>query len=268
MKLEICHDRSRLIRRIVYYSALTGILAWQGCASTPAPVHRPIYQPSGPTSVTLPAGYGTTHTIRHEVGPLETLWRISKMYNVDMETIMRVNNISDPSKITMGQVLEIPHTTGPVPVIPLYPSHKWSYIVIHHTATETGNAKSINDLHYKRGFWNGLGYHFLIDNGTDGKLDGQIEVGPRWIQQRDGAHANADGMNQRGIGISLVGNYSEERVSAKELESLLFLVKTLQRYYNIPDAHVIRHKDVRGKHTECPGNNFPWAEFKSRLASS
>jgi len=188
------------------------------------------------------------------------------MYHVDMNTIMRANNLTSNSKLTMGQVLVIPDTQGPVPVIPLYPSKKWQYIVIHHTATEAGNAMTINDLHHKRGFWNGLGYHFLIDNGTDGKQQGLIEVGPRWVKQSDGAHANADGMNQKGIGISLVGNFSETRVPEHMLDSLVFLVQTLQNYYGIPDSHVIRHRDVKGKHTECPGNNFPWQEFKHRLS--
>ena len=67
------------------------------------------------------------------------------------------------------------------------------------------------------------------------------------------------------IGIALVGNFSEKNVSSAELEALTFLVKTLQQYYRIPNDAVIRHRDVPGKHTECPGNNFPWAEFKRRL---
>lgn len=212
------------------------------------------------------AGSGVSlKTITHVVGPSETLWRISKIYNVDMDTLLRVNRIADPTLIKNGQKLIIPSTAGARPVIPLYPSKKWRYIVVHHTATEDGNAHSIDQLHHKRGFWNGLGYHFLIDNGTATKEDGQIEVGPRWIKQLDGAHANAAGMNEMGIGVSLVGNYSERHVSRKTFDSLLFLVKTLQRYYGIPNSNVIRHKDVPGKNTECPGNLFPWQEFKRRL---
>ena len=111
-----------------------------------------------------------------------------------------------------------------------------------------------------------MGYHFLIDNGTATKSDGQIEVGPRWIKQEVGAHANANGMNEHGIGIAIVGNYSETYLNETELESLVYLVTTLQRYYHIPDRNVIGHRDVPGKNTECPGKNFPWAEFKRRLA--
>ena len=252
----------------ISFSAL--VLFLNGCASAPPPsaVSMNFPKPMGPTTVSLPQHLAPTRTITHDVGPQETLWRISKMYNVDIKDVMRANNLTDASAINNGQKLIIPNTAGPVPVIPLYPTHRWTYIVIHHTATESGNARSIDVLHHNRGFWNGLGYHFLIDNGTDGKLDGQIEVGPRWVKQEDGAHANKAGMNEKGIGISLVGNYSETQVSEASLESLVFLVHTLMNYYRIPAEHVIRHRDVPGKNTECPGNNFPWAEFKRRLAQA
>lgn len=252
--------RIRLLALSLFIGALSG------CQSTPAQMSPAQFRnPVMPTSMMLPAPFSMPRTVQHEVGPAETLWRISKTYDVDMKEIMRVNNISDPEQIQNGQVLTIPHTLGPVPVIPLYPSHKWTHIVIHHTATETGNARSIQQIHLKRGFWNGMGYHFLIDNGTFGKYDGQIEIGPRWIKQEDGAHCNANDMNQRGIGIALVGNYSIDRVSERSLNSLVYLVKTLQNYYEIPDSNVIGHRDVPGKNTECPGNYFPWTEFKRRL---
>ena len=151
-------------------------------------------------------------------------------------------------------------------MIPLYPATRWTHIVIHHTATHEGDAFMIDELHHKRGFWNGLGYHFLINNGTNGKEDGQIQVGPRWIKQLDGAHANAGGMNQKGIGVVVVGNFSQTRVTEAELQSLVMLVKTLQKYYGIPNHNIIRHGDVPGKNTECPGLKFPWAELKRRIA--
>lgn len=236
------------------------IAFFAGCATGPPRV-------KGPTSVMPGGGVMFSHpqTITHIVGPSETLWRISKTYSVDMNTLLKANKLSDPTKLEKGQKLIIPNTYGPKPVIPLYPSRKWTHIVIHHTATDDGNSLTIDQLHHKRGFWNGLGYHFLIDNGTDTRQEGQIEVGPRWIKQLDGAHANANGMNEHGIGISLVGNYSKTYVTPQQLDSLTFLVRTLQKYYKIPKDRVIRHRDVPGKHTECPGNHFPWQQFKKRL---
>ncbi len=231
--------------------------------TVPAAPSAPLVAPSS-----FYSDFGTTRTITHVVGPFETLWRISKTYGVDMDTIMRTNHLSSPQQLKEGQKLIIPSTTGPRPYISLPPATRWKYIVIHHTATHDGNASFIQKLHFQRGFWNGMGYHFLIDNGTDSKGPGQIEVGPRWAKQMDGAHANADDMNIRGIGVCLVGNFSEKSVPEQQLESLIYLVKLLQKRYNIPADHVIRHSDVKGKNTECPGTHFPWSDFKRRLAAA
>jgi len=235
-----------------------------GCAHNPVMGPFPS-GPMAPNSVIAEPPFLFPRDFYHEVGPSETLWRISKTYDVDMSNILRVNHLSDPNQIVNGEKILIPQTRGPRAVIPLYPTKRWTHIVIHHTATEMGNARTIDIMHHERGFWNGLGYDFLIDNGTDSKMDGQIEVGPRWIKQEVGAHANAAGMNEKGIGIALIGNFSKERVSPRELDSLVFLVKTLKNYYHIPDENIIGHRDVPGKTTECPGTLFPWQEFKQRI---
>lgn len=49
-------------------------------------------------------GKTTTHTVK----PGETLWRISRNYNVPMEKIADINGIQDFTKITTGMVLIIP----------------------------------------------------------------------------------------------------------------------------------------------------------------
>jgi LysM repeat protein len=203
----------------------------------------------------------------HVVAPGETLWRLGKMYGVRVEDIMRINNLRSPQELEMGQHLLIPQAMPMRPVVPLYHTDKWKYIIIHHSATDVGNALSLFRLHLRRGFWHGLGYHFVIANGTYGKEDGQIEVSPRWVRQEDGAHCKASGMNHSGIGICLVGNFSKERVSAKQLDSLVSLVKVLKDYYRIPLGNIMGHGQVPGAATECPGNYFPWKEFYNKLSA-
>lgn len=232
-----------------------------GC-STSGPSYPPVvssFVPSVGVPISIP------QDLYHQVARMETLWRISKTYGVDIKTIMAANRLKDPNSISVGQRLLIPKVSQIRPIIPVYNVRPWYYIVVHHSATEEGNALMIDGLHYRRGFENGLGYHFLIDNGTQGKQEGQIEVGPRWIKQMDGAHCNAGGMNEYGIGICMIGNFSERHVSERQLSSLVFLVNALRAYYNIPLERVIRHRDVLGKNTECPGNYFPWDKFKRQL---
>ena len=196
---------------------------------------------------------------------METIWRLSKMYDVPMRSIYRANGLKPGATIRIGQKLVIPNAKTLRNVIALYPSTRWKYIIIHHTATDIGNAYLINRSHHDRGFWYGLGYDFLIDNGSLGKGDGQIEVSPRWIKQQNGAHCKADGMNSKAIGIALVGNFDDELPTPNQMESLVYLVKTLCRHYHIPYNHVMGHRDVKGANTDCPGKRFPWSGLRQCL---
>jgi N-acetylmuramoyl-L-alanine amidase len=204
-------------------------------------------------------------TITHEVAPMESIWRIAKMYEVSEQSIYEANHLKAGEPIRIGQKLIIPNAKGMRNVVPLYANTRWKYLVVHHTATEIGKATIIHNSHHDRGFWKGLGYDFLIDNGTLGKGDGQIEVSPRWIKQQAGAHCQAGGMNEQGIGIALVGNFNAEQPTPAQMESLVYLTKILRDYYRIPVSHVVRHRDVMGAKTDCPGKSFPWQVYIKQL---
>ena len=145
------------------------------------------------------------------------------------------------------------------------PLRDWQFIVIHHSATRTGNAEILDGAHRARGMINGLAYHFVIDNGTDGKADGLIETGPRWVKQMHGGHCRQACINEHGIGICLVGNFSRDEPTEKQLESLVLLVRGLQEQFHIVDDHILGHGEVIGEFSECPGHVFPWEKFRERL---
>ena len=250
-----------------YIMIFLSVLFLSSCASVPVqppPENMAIAQTVPPVPVSVPL---QRQNVMHVVGPGETLWRIGKMYDVNINDIIRANRLRDATKINMGQELLIPDAAPVRPVIPLYKTRKWKYIIVHHSATDEGNAFSFYNMHMRRGFLNGLGYHFVIDNGTFGKENGQIEISPRWIKQQKGAHCKAANMNDIGIGICLVGNYSKENVSEKQLNSLVYLVKLLRKYYRIPRRNILGHGQVPGAATECPGLKFPWKRFWSKVKS-
>jgi LysM repeat protein len=247
------------MKRIIYLTLITSsVIILSSCATTP------IQPPITPTEVypTLPASV-LRHDVFHIVAPGETLWRISKMYDVPIRDLSSSNNLKTET-LEKGQRLLVPNAAPIIPVIPLYPSKKWKYIVIHHSATDEGNSLYFDKYHQGKG-WEGIGYHFVIDNGTKEKQDGQIEVSPRWIKQEDGSHCSASNMNEKAIGICLVGNFNREYVSSKQLDALVYLVNILRKYYKIPLKRIIGHNQVLGARTECPGRYFPWEEFKKRL---
>ncbi|MCE5334083.1 MAG: N-acetylmuramoyl-L-alanine amidase [Desulfobacteraceae bacterium] len=219
---------------------------------------------SGPAHVAEQsvAATGGPRNIVHEVGPLETVWRISRMYGVTPESIYAANRLKPNDVLQNGQKLVIPNARMIRHVVNLYPNTCWKYIILHHTATDSGSARTINNAHGDRGFWNGLGYHFLIDNGTLGKGDGQIEMSPRWIRQQTGAHCKAGGMNEKSIGIALVGNFNNEAPTPNQMQALEYLLKALRDYYRIPVTNVAGHREVDGAKTECPGRLFPLSSIR------
>ncbi|MBN1437548.1 MAG: N-acetylmuramoyl-L-alanine amidase [Sedimentisphaerales bacterium] len=143
---------------------------------------------------------------------------------------------------------------------------RWEGILIHHTATNRGCADYINQLHIQRG-WDGLGYDFVINNGTD-KPDGLIEVGWRWRIQREGAHCRVEGdntnyWNEHTIGIALIGNFENYPPSAAQYASLTELVRFLMDRYHITPDQVKGHRDIEP--TACPGANFDMERFRQML---
>ena len=139
--------------------------------------------------------------------------------------------------------------------VPPVKSDRWECIVIHHSATDFGGAARFDKGHKAKG-WDELGYHFVIGNGSDTR-DGLVEVGPRWTEQRHGAHCRSpeDYYNEHGIGICLVGNFDEGPPSEAQQRSLAKLVRYLCRTYNIPASHVYTHGGVTHQ-TRCPGSHF------------
>jgi len=176
-----------------------------------------------------------------------------------------MNRMRNNNDLTMGDKLVIPNAHSPEQIISLFPTNKWEYIIIHHSATPEGNSLAFHKSHLKRGWDRGVGYHFVINNGHSDKPDGFIEVTPRWLKQQDGAHCRASDMNINGVGICLVGNFNEEKVSDKQIASLIYLVHTLKDYYHIPNWNILGHGQVRESSTECPGAKFPWDNLRKAL---
>ncbi|MGQ0635101.1 MAG: peptidoglycan recognition protein family protein [Planctomycetaceae bacterium] len=142
----------------------------------------------------------------------------------------------------------------------------WKYIVIHHTATNSGSVESIHESHLKNkdkngNPWLGIGYHFVIGNGA-GMPDGAIEPTFRWRTQIQGAHAGSQdkAYNELGIGVCLVGDFEKSPPTPAQRRAVKLLVQSLKSDYHISSANVVGHKDIRASATECPGKFFNMAD--------
>ena len=147
----------------------------------------------------------------------------------------------------------------------LFGRRKWKHIVIHHSASFSGNASIFEAWHKKRGMRLGMAYHFVIGNGK-GLDDGRIEIGSRWKQQLWGAHLRNWKSNLNSIGICLVGNFEIETCTDKQLRALKDLSSRLIDQYGISKVGVRGHKEMPGEKTLCPGRNFDMKCFRQSFA--
>ena len=83
-----------------------------GCATSPY---------VGPATISGVPG------IYHYIEKGQTLWRISKIYNVDLEEITRINRITDATKLEVGQSIFIPNRQRQqdIPVKPYSDDFTW-----------------------------------------------------------------------------------------------------------------------------------------------
>jgi len=145
----------------------------------------------------------------------------------------------------------------------------WRAIVIHHSATNCGCVASFDDYHRRNNGWDGVGYNFVIGNGS-GSGNGQVETTFRWTGQKTGAHCKTDESNwanKSAVGICLVGNFDNSRPSRNQMASLMKLVRFLSERYDIPASRIYGHNTTPGHstNTSCPGRNFPMSYVKTHL---
>jgi N-acetyl-anhydromuramyl-L-alanine amidase AmpD len=178
---------------------------------------------------------------------------------------------SRPQRMPERQLAEPALSDAPAAWVPSAERQReWTAIVIHHSATPVGNAAVFDRWHREGNGWDGVGYHFVIGNGSDSS-DGEVEPTFRWIEQRAGAHTGGtpdNWANEQAVGICLVGDFNQGRPTAAQMQSLLRLVRFLQSRYQIPARRIYGHGATPGaRATDCPGRGFPMADFLGSLGT-
>lgn len=139
----------------------------------------------------------------------------------------------------------------------------WRKIVIHDSGSPIGSSQSINRVHDQLGR-GGLGYHFVVNNGSD-EVDGLIEVGYRWQRQMIGGYLDGPGSDwyhKHAIGICLIGDADRSGPTEAQMRELVWLVRQLQARFGISDDEVrvqVGSDPVRGSVL------FPEARFRDQL---
>lgn len=229
----------------------------------------------------IPSAAGTgTPAKTYTVEEGDTLGAIANNKGTSLQRLMELNKLDSADNLSVGQVLLIPQGDAPaqsaspalalpadlkkaLDVIPVR-SGRWRYIVIHHSATAQGSARSMDLYHRRKGMENGLAYHFVIGNGR-GTRDGVIEIGSRWKRQIKGGHLASERLNEVSIGICLVGNFNNTRPTQAQMRSLRALVQYVMMRSRAPASAVKMHREINTKPTECPGRQFPRSQMLQGL---
>jgi len=133
---------------------------------------------------------------------------------------------------------------------------KPNFVVIHHTA-QTSLDQTIKTFTLAR---TGVSAHYVVSR--DGKVVQMVNDYLRSQHAGLGKWGNDTDLNSSSIGIELDNNGSEA-YSEAQLKSLLGLLATLKKKYNIPTANFIGHADLAPKRKPDP-NNFPWKVLADR----
>jgi len=205
---------------------------------------------------------------RHVVRKGETLWHIAARHGTTVASLKRWNGLKS-DRIRPGQRLRVRASREYVNPEAIFirglDTDRWKHLIVHHSATATGNAAKFDAYHRReRHMENGLAYHFLIGNGTDSG-DGLIEIGPRWTKQLHGGHVASLAYNKNSIGVCLVGNFEKTRPTPRQLAALIELLGHLKDELLDGKPRLFLHREVKGEHTLCPGRNFPAKRIHQRF---
>jgi len=148
----------------------------------------------------------------------------------------------------------------------------WEYIVIHHSFTKDSKTVSwpaIRGYHKDTLGWSDIGYHFGVEI-----IDDAVEVLVGRPCTLAGAHAKEMGMNKRGLGICVVGNFDKEAPSGAVWRASQRLTRALMDTFTIPKEKVIGHREVglmagfdwqRSEYKTCPGRLFDMESYRATL---
>lgn len=134
---------------------------------------------------------------------------------------------------------------------------KPNYVVIHHTAQDSleQTLRTFTVPHSE------VSAHYVI--GRDGEVYQMLNDYVRGWHAGAGKWGSVTDLNSVSLGIELDNNGSEP-FSEAQLYSLLNVLDTLKRKYNIPTANFIAHSDIAPGRKVDPSAHFPWKRLAER----
>jgi N-acetylmuramoyl-L-alanine amidase len=175
----------------------------------------------------------------------------------------RTNRIyKDSARALARQIGNYPLTSGvdSVPAAPYWVGttnfnlRKPNFVIIHHTA-QNSCPETLKTFTTAR---TQVSAHYVICR--DGVVHHMLNDYLRAWQAGAGKWGNVTDVNSISIGIELDNN-GFEPFAPEQIHSLLRLLATLKKEYNIPTANFIGHSDIAPLRKVDPSYLFPWKEM-------
>lgn len=171
------------------------------------------------------------------------------------------NKVYKEQAKSFGQILEaFPPANQQIELLPAdqqsfigsvnFGIRKPGFIILHHTAQKSTD-QTIRTFILKS---TQTSAHYVV--GRDGKVVQMVNDYLRANHAGVGKWGNETDLNSCSLGIELDNN-GDEPYSDAQISSLISLLKTLKKKYNIPTANIIGHSDIAPKRKIDP-NKFPW----------
>lgn len=155
-----------------------------------------------------------------------------------------------PDNIRVDSVAEPSYWVGTVN----FNLRKPNFVVIHHTA-QTGCDQTLQTFALSR---TQVSAHYVICK--DGSIHHILNDYLRAWHAGIGKWGNITDMNSGSIGIELDNN-GIDTFPQVQIKSLLVLLDTLKKRYNIPAANFIGHADIAPARKNDPNIWFPWKQL-------
>lgn len=144
----------------------------------------------------------------------------------------------------------------------LWREYRWRWIIVHHSGSDSGDLAFIKKVHQQKGY-EGVAYHFIINNGSRGTIAGQIEQSSRWKSRENAGSTLRDHVNEYGIAIVMVGNLQNHPPSEQQKEALINLLVRLSGKYNISIDKIRGHRELQN--TKCPGKYMDMEKIRQEI---
>jgi hypothetical protein len=166
---------------------------------------------------------------------------------------------------------------------------RWTHVIVHHSLSGDNtltNSVAIRRFHtsYRQGGniiteedfykkqeagekglirpWKDVGYHWLLERLSD--EDRRVWVLEGRSMMMHGAHCPEEGMNRRGIGVCVIGNFDIAPPPEDVFEKAASFVSWLCRMYHVPIENVQGHREY-ATYKSCPGEKFDLDYFRERV---